>query len=281
MTSPRIVVFGYSDMGHACLSHLIAAKENIAAVYTHEDHKGEKIWFPSVFELARKNGIPVFTEENFLDKQGSSRFHSLKPDLVFSFYYRNLIPTNILKEPTLGAFNMHGSFLPKYRGRAPVNWAVLNGETETGATLHVMTEKADAGDIVDQEKVTIGPDETAAMVQKKVTAAGVIVLKRQLDNLKAGRAPRLPQNAAQATYFGRRRPEDGEIDWNWPAVRIHNLIRAVTHPYPGAYGVVNGKKQFIWKSRLVRKDEAASSDRLQIICGDGQRLEILEIGDKS
>lgn len=264
MNKPTILVFAYSDLGHACLKYLVDRGENVVGVYTHEDKPGETIWFPSVQQFALDHSIPVRTEEVL-------REISEQPDLIFSFYYRNLIPTGILSLPKLGAYNMHGSLLPLYRGRAPINWAVLNGETKTGATLHVMTEKADAGDIVDQEKVSIGPNDTAADVQASVTQAAVAVLARQIENLKTGRAPRIPQDPSSASYFGRRHPKDGEIDWVWPAARIHNLVRAVTHPYPGAFAFLAGEKTWIWKTSLT----PTNKNGLIVTCGDGKPLEIL------
>ncbi len=273
MSSPRIVVFAYSDVGHACLNYLIESRANIVCVYTHQDNPWEKLWFPSVAKLARAHSIPIRIAENLQDKKEAEFLASLSPELMFSFYYRNMIPQTVLNLPRLGAYNMHGSYLPKYRGRAPVNWAVLNGETQTGATLHVMVKKPDAGDIVDQQAVAIGPDDTAAEVQERVTKAAVAVLSRQIDNLKAGRAPRTPQNQSEASYFGRRRPEDGEIDWDWPAARIHNLVRAVTHPYPGAFGKISSEKISIWKTRLQPID----NDGLVVTAGDGKKLEILSL----
>jgi methionyl-tRNA formyltransferase len=277
------VVFAYSGVGHACLKKLIEKKENVVAVYTHLDRAGENIWFPSVANLAMENKIPVMTEENLSAAAEQDRIAALKADIIFSFYYRNLIPLNVLGLAKLGAFNMHGSFLPKYRGRAPVNWAVLNGETETGATLHVMTEKADAGDIVDQEKVTIGPDETAFVVQEKVTQAAVTILDRQLENLKKGSAPRIKQNVADATYFGRRGPQDGEILWSWPAQRVHNLVRALSHPYPGAFAMIAGQRCVIWQTRLREPGEGQvgelqeSGGRAQVLCGDKKFIEIVRV----
>lgn len=273
---PRIVVFAYSELGHACLAQLIHAQENVVAVYTHEDNAQEKIWFSSVAELARENNIPVYLDIDFEDEMELERLRSFSPDLMFSFYYRDLIPLSILKIPRLGAYNMHGSLLPKYRGRAPINWAVINGETETGATLHAMTEKADAGDIVDQERVDIAPDDTAAQVQRKVTAAALLILGRQIEDLKVGKAPRRAQDSSQATYFGRRRPDDGEIDWSWSARQIHNLIRAVTRPYPGAFGDIKGERYTIWKSRLIDGALPRETNGLTVMCGDGQYLELQE-----
>ena len=260
MTSkPRIVVFAYSDVGHACLSLLLERGANVVAVYSHKDAPGETLWFPSVADLARKKGIPLHLNADFKTENDIEVFTALIPDLILSFYYRELVPAAAFEQAHLGAFNMHGSLLPKYRGRAPVNWAVALGEKETGATLHVMTALADAGDIVDQEAVPIGPDDTAAEVQAHVKDAAVIVLGRQLDALYAGTAPRKPQDKSAATKFGRRRPEDGEIVWSRPAADIHNLVRAVSHPYPGAYAAVAGATLKIWLTK--RADGAPSVPR--------------------
>lgn len=275
-TSPRILVFAYSDVGHACLKLLLDHGENVVGVYTHEDQPGEALWFPSVRQLAMDYSIPVSTQENL--RQDFARIQQLSAELIFSFYYRKLIPMSVVGLPRLGAYNMHGSYLPKYRGRAPVNWAVLNGETRTGATLHFMVEEPDAGDIVDQEAVPIGPDDTSALVQSEVTKAAVRVLLRQIENLKTGTAPRKPQDHTKASYFGRRKAEDGQINWSWPAVRIHNLVRAVTHPYPGAFGDLNGEPVVIWKTRLSVPHPAC--DGLFVRCGDENNIEIMSLQKK-
>jgi methionyl-tRNA formyltransferase len=283
MTAPRIVVFGYSDVGHACLTHLLERRANVVAVYTHEDAPGERLWFPSVRELAAEHGIPVHLDVDLSHADALDELRALEPELILSFYYRALLPRDVLALPRLGAFNMHGSLLPKYRGRAPVNWAVLHGETETGATLHVMTPRADAGDIVDQEAVPIGPNDTAAEVQACVRDAAVTVLTRQLHALLRGDAPRRPQDPALATTFGRRRPEDGAFDWSWPATRIHNLVRAVTHPYPGATTALAGRAVHVWRthdgrwpSNGARQGEMRLiDDRLYVACGDGHWIEII------
>lgn len=246
MTEPGIIVFGYHDVGYECLEALLQGRRRVLAVFTHRDHPGENIWFKSVAGLARQHRIPVHTPESVNTPEWIARIRELEPDIIFSFYYRNLICQEILDLPRLGAFNMHGSLLPKYRGRVPVNWAVLNGETETGATLHYMVNRPDAGDIVDQQAVPIGPRDTAQDVFIKVTAAARKILERRLDAIEQGRAPRRPQDEAQATYYGGRKPEDGRIDWRADARRIFDLIRAVTHPYPGAFTEVDGRRFYVW-----------------------------------
>jgi len=269
-----LVVFAYHDVGYDCLDLLIGRRERIAAVFTHEDNPDEQIWFRSVAELARRHGIPVHTPASVNTPEWIAHIRALQPGLIFSFYYRNMICQEILDLPPLGAFNMHGSLLPKYRGRVPVNWAVLHGEKETGVTLHYMVKRADAGDIVDQQAVPIGPKETALEIFRKVTAAARIVLERRLDQLKRGTAPRRRQNEAEAAYFGGRKPEDGRIDWTQSAASIFNLIRAVTHPYPGAFTTVEGRRLFIWWAEPVPSCQGTpgvvcSTTPLRITTGDG------------
>lgn len=249
MTDPVIVVFAYHDVGYECLDALLKRGARVAAVFTHADNPDETIWFKSVAMLARSAGIPVFTPDNVNAPEWVERIRELGPDLVFSFYYRNLIGQAILDLPRLGAFNMHGSLLPKYRGRVPINWAIIHGESRTGATLHHMVRRADAGDIVDQEAVEIGAQETAQEVFVKVTAAARTVLERQLERLCRGEAPRRTQDESQASYYGGRKPEDGRIDWNRNARDIFNLVRAVTRPYPGAFTELDGKTLYIWWAR--------------------------------
>ena len=274
MNKPAILVFAYHDVGYECLDVLIQNDENIVAVITHRDNPDEEIWFRSVAGLANKYGIPVYTPESVNTPSWIEQIRSWEPDLIFSFYYRNMIAEEILNIPSLGAFNMHGSLLPRYRGRVPINWAVLNGEKETGVTLHHMVKKADAGDIVDQEKVLIGPEDTAQEVFTKCVAAARLVLTRQLEALTQGTAPRRAQDESQATTFGRRKPEDGRIDWTMDAEKIYNLIRAVTQPYPGAFTEAGGKKLFIWWAKPNagpegKPGQVVSIDPLIIATGSG------------
>jgi methionyl-tRNA formyltransferase len=247
VSKKSIVVCAYHNVGYRCLEELIRQEADVALVFTHDDSPSEEIWFQSVRELARKHGIPVLTSDINLG-ENVERVKEVAPDLLLSFYYRNMIRAEVLEIPRLGALNIHGSYLPKYRGRVPVNWAVINGESETGATLHYMVEKPDAGDIVDQEKVGIAFTDTALDVFNKVTGAAVEVLARSYPLLIAGKAPRRPMELSSGSYFGGRRPADGCIDWSRSAVEIYNLIRGVTHPYPGAFTYLGGKKVLIWSA---------------------------------
>jgi methionyl-tRNA formyltransferase len=246
MPAPRILFFGYSEVGHDCLSLLLERGDNVVALMTHEDNPNEKIWFKTPALAAREKGIPVHTPEKVGTPEWVERIAQMRPDLILSVYYRSMISTKILGLARLGAFNMHGSLLPRYRGRAPINWAVLNGEPRIGMTLHRMVREPDAGAIVDQEGVDIGPRDTAEQALSKVLPCARRVLARQIGALLAGTARETPQDLSQATYFGGRKPEDGRIDWGRPTAQIFNLVRAVTDPYPGAFTDVGGARLMVW-----------------------------------
>jgi methionyl-tRNA formyltransferase len=221
----------------------------IAALFTHEDSPSEEIWWRGCAELARTHRIPVFTPEK-LDRSWIERIAALEPAVIYSFYYRNLIADDVLRLAKRGAYNLHGSMLPKYRGRAPVNWMLVNGEAEAGATLHHMVARADAGDIVAQRALPITDDDTALTLYRKIVPVAGAIVRECHPAIVSGTAPRRPQLLAEGSYYGRRRPDDGRIDWNWPARRIFNLVRAVTYPYPGAFGEANGRKLFIWQAKI-------------------------------
>ena len=236
----RAVVFAYHNVGVRCLRVLLGRGVEVALVVTHTDQPGEEIWFDSVARHAAWHGIPVVTPDNPNTEATLAQVRSAAPEFIFSFYYRQMLGQPLLSLAPRGAYNMHGSLLPRYRGRAPVNWAVLHGEQETGATLHRMLEKPDAGDIVAQESVPILPDDTAVEVFQKVTVAAEVALWRCLPDLLAGTAHPRPQDLAQGSYFGGRSAADGAIDWYAGVRAIHNLVRAVAPPYPGAFATADG-----------------------------------------
>jgi methionyl-tRNA formyltransferase len=245
----RCVLFAYHEMGYACMETLIAMGAPIAALLTHQDAPGEEIWWRSCADLARANSIAVHTP----DKMGAAEIAqvaALRPAIIYSFYYRNLLPPELLTLAPRGACNLHGSLLPKYRGRSPVNWMLANGEREAGATLHHMVARADAGDIVAQRAVEITDDDTALTLYRKIVPFGAALIREYHPLIASGTAPRRAQDLAQGSYFGRRKPEDGRIDWHWPARRIFNLVRAVTHPYPGAFGFIGSRKVYIWTAKI-------------------------------
>jgi methionyl-tRNA formyltransferase len=245
------VVFAYHNVGKRCLEVLLAHGVKISLVVTHRDNPNENIWFDSVAELAALHGIPTITPDNPNTPEVIEQIRVLQPDFFFSFYYREMLKPALLELPKRGALNMHGSLLPKYRGRVPVNWAIIKGETETGATLHYMTEKPDNGDIVAQQSVPILPNDTAFEVFQKVTVAAEMALHSCLPALLAGTAPRLKQDLSQGGYFGGRKPEDGIVDWSLDADSIHNLVRAVAPPYPGATTRLLGKPMRILQTLVT------------------------------
>lgn len=282
----RAVVFAYHNVGVRCLSVLLAHGVDVVCVVTHQDSPSETIWFDSVAELATRHGIPVITPEDPNDPAIVAELAALQPDFLFSFYYRLMLKAPLLALPKRGAWNMHGSLLPKYRGRVPVNWAIIHGERETGATLHQMVEKPDAGGILAQQAVPILPDDTAFDVFNKVTLAAEMALDRVLPDLLAGRAVAKPQNLAAGSYFGGRKAEDGRIDWTQPAARVHNLIRAVAPPYPGAYADTAKGRLKVLRSLHPTGETGPYGGRptlfvrnghLYAECGDGRLLRLLAV----
>ncbi len=268
----RIVVCAYHNVGYACLEELLLQNADVALVFTHEDSPNEEIWFKSVRELAEKHGIPVCTS-SINEPENRDSVARIAPDFILSFYYRNMIDVGVLGLASGGALNLHGSFLPKYRGRVPVNWAVINGETETGATLHYMTAKPDAGDIVDQEKVPITFADTAFDVFTSLTGAATAIIRRSWPRLVAGTAPRIPMDLGQGSYYGGRTPADGLIDWSKSAVQIYNLVRGVTHPYPGAFTRLGDATVTVWGAWPVlgtaEPGRVVSREPLVVGTGDG------------
>ena len=280
----RAVVFAYHNVGVRCLKVLLARGVDVALVVTHRDNPSETIWFESVAALCEEEGIPAITPEDPASPELFARVADARPDFIFSFYYRHMLPVELLALAPQGAYNMHGSLLPKYRGRVPVNWAVLHGETETGATLHRMAAKPDAGAIVAQTAVPILPDDTAYEVFGKLTVAAEQTLWNVLPAMLAGRTPMIPNDLGKGSYFGGRKPEDGRIDWSQPAEAVYNLHRAVAPPYPGAWTIVEGKTFIIDKARLARRmlpdllpGLAVVDNCIFGVCGDSRALLIHQL----
>jgi UDP-4-amino-4-deoxy-L-arabinose formyltransferase/UDP-glucuronic acid dehydrogenase (UDP-4-keto-hexauronic acid decarboxylating) len=251
VTRVRAVVFAYHNMGIIGIRALLSNGFEVPMVFSHADDPKENRWFGSVAEFCREKGIPVHLPGKVNDPPWPQRILAASPDLLFSFYYRSMLGKEILSIPRLCAMNLHGSLLPKYRGRAPVNWVLVHGETETGVTLHVMTEKPDAGDIVAQAAVPIAFEDTALTLYGKMEKAAERLLSEILPRIAAGEIPRRRNELEKGSYFGGRKPEDGRIDWTRSAVEIYNLIRAVTRPYPGAFSMLGGEKCLVWRALPV------------------------------
>ncbi|MBV1806619.1 bifunctional UDP-4-amino-4-deoxy-L-arabinose formyltransferase/UDP-glucuronic acid oxidase ArnA [Pseudomonas viridiflava] len=273
--SIKAVVFAYHDIGCVGLQALLESGYHIAAVFTHADDPSEKTFFGSVAQLCAQHDIPVHAPEDPNHPLWIERVGKLDPDFIFSFYYRRLLSEPLLACASKGAFNLHGSLLPRYRGRAPANWVLVNGERETGVTLHQMVKRADAGPIMAQQRVPISALDTALTLHGKLRKAAANLLSDALPLLARGRLPGMPQDESQATCFGRRTPADGLIDWARPAAQLNNLIRAVTQPYPGAFCPVGEHKLIVWSARVEEADHGLAPgtvidcDPLRIACGEG------------
>ncbi|KAB0569057.1 bifunctional UDP-4-amino-4-deoxy-L-arabinose formyltransferase/UDP-glucuronic acid oxidase ArnA [Pseudomonas sp. R11F] len=270
----KAVVFAYHDIGCAGIEALLAAGYDIAAVFTHADDPKENNFYGSVAQLCARNGIPVHAPEDANHPLWIERIAKLNPDFIFSFYYRNLLSEALLATAKKGAFNLHGSLLPKYRGRAPANWVLVNGETETGVTLHRMVKRADAGAILAQQKVIIDRTDTGLTLHAKLRDAATNLLRDALPQLAQGKLAETAQDESQATYFGRRTAADGKLDWKKPAEELFNLVRAVTQPYPGAFCAVGEHKLIVWQAEVLKGNEGLAPGRvisvnpLRIACGE-------------
>lgn len=281
-SSNTAVVFAYHNIGVHSIKVLLARGINIALVITHNDNPNEHIWFKSVASLCAEYHIPTLIESR--PNQLIKKVAEIAPDFIFSFYYRTMLPMTLLSLAKRGAYNLHGSLLPKYRGRSPVNWAILHGETETGVTLHEMVEKPDAGAIIALTSVPILPDDTAYDVFAKLTAASEQTLWTAIPQLIAGTAPRIVNDLTNGSYFSGRKPEDGRINWQQSAEEIYNLHRAVAPPYPGAFIEQNWHRFIIKQARLVDAPKPNLPQGLYIlgntifgICGDGRAIKINEL----
>ena len=271
----KAVVFAYHDMGCLGVQAVLDAGYDIAAIFTHADNPGENAFFGSVSRLAADAGIPVYAPDDVNHPIWAERIGQLAPDVIFSFYYRHLLSDAILALAPAGAFNLHGSLLPKYRGRAPLNWVLVNGESETGVTLHRMVKRADAGAIVAQQRVAISPDDTALTLHHKLCQTARRVLEQALPAIERKEIHDVQQNESEATYFGRRTPEDSFLTWNRPATTLHNMVRAVAAPWPGAFSYSGTQKFTIWSSRVHAQNQTAqpgtviSVSPLLIACSEG------------
>lgn len=271
----KAVVFAYHDMGCLGVQAVLDAGYDIAAIFTHADNPAENAFFGSVSRLAAEAGIPVYAPDDVNHPVWTERISQLAPDVIFSFYYRHLLSDAILEQAPAGAFNLHGSLLPKYRGRAPLNWVLVNGESETGVTLHRMVKRADAGAIIAQQRVAISPDDTALTLHHKLCQTARQVLEQALPAIKRRETRDVLQNESEATYFGRRTPADSFLTWDRPATTLHNMVRAVAAPWPGAFCYSGTQKFTLWSSRVHAQNNSAqpgtviSVSPLLIACSEG------------
>lgn len=283
-----ILFVGGGAVGSRVLRHLLDGGHPVRAVVGMRDHPHETVQAEPVMRaLCAERGV-AYGGADLRAAALGELIRDRGTDFLLTTGYRRLIPPEVYGLCRRGAVGSHFSLLPRYRGFAPVNWAVLNGESRTGVSLFHLAAGMDAGDLVDQAALEVGPDETAGEVLERATALFLEVLDRQLPALLEGRAPRLPQDESQATYTCARVQEDGLIDWNWPAERVHALVRALSHPFPGAFTTYGGRPLTVWRTRLPAERRRyvglvpgrvvgrSPDGAVQVLAGDGV-IELLRV----
>lgn len=264
----RTVFLGASRLGYECCRALLASGKEIAHIFTlpetfsikyaGEDRRAVKnALHADLRELGVEFGVPV-TEVNGKLGGHEAAFKALAPDFILAIGWYHMIPSPILKLPPKGTAGIHASLLPKYRGNAPLVWAMIEGERETGVSFFYFSEGVDEGDLIGQKAFPIEREDTIAEVLAKATEASIELLLETYDAIARGTLESVPQDHTMATVYPPRKPEDGEIDWAWPAERIRNFIRAQTRPYPGAFAIIEGKKVTIWDASVEETREGGT-----------------------
>jgi methionyl-tRNA formyltransferase len=265
----RVVMFGYQTWGHRTLQALLDSEHEVPLVVTHprSDHAYEKIWDDSVAELAEKHGVPVLIRNRPDDLAGSLR--EVDPDVIVATNWRTWIPPEVFNLPRLGTLNVHDSLLPAYAGFAPLIWALINGEEEVGVTAHMMDDELDAGDIVLQRAVPVGPtDTTTDLFHRTLELFGPITVDG-LALIASGRTDWVKQDRTRASFFHKRSIEDSRVDWTWPADEIERLVRAQSDPYPNAFTFHRGERVRILSAAVSRGRYGGTPGRVFIREGDG------------
>jgi len=252
-TKKTIAFFGASTRAISFLERLIELRPgDEIIVFSFREDPWEPPFFDQLNEIANSSGNEFVNMKSIGPRKLAEVLGDRTLDVMFAVGWRYLIPPSVYEQTTSASVVFHDSLLPAYRGFAPTNWAIINGETESGATMFIMSETVDSGPIIDQEKIVIGPDETISEVAEKVTAAYLALLEKNVDGLLSGEFSVSPQDEALATLTTKRVPADGEIDWSGSSASIHNLVRALSAPWPGAYTTLKGERLMIWStSRYV------------------------------
>ena len=280
----KCVVLAYHNVGRAGIEALERNGFEISAIFTHKDNPSENIWFGSVAELAGERGIPVFAPEEINHPVWIGRIRAMAPDFLFSFYYRDLVGEELLSIPKHGCINLHGSLLPKYRGAAPIQWAVLNGDAVTGVSTMYLDREMDTGDVIYTEQTPVGEFETAGELFDRLAVMGADLLVRTLQDIDAGAAPRTPQDHSAATYTRPLTRDDSPIDWDQSPRAIIKHICGL-EPWPVATAQLGGQTFKIhaadYSDRSTRKAPgtivAAGKDGVTVACADGQTVRITQL----
>lgn len=276
----NIFLFAGSRRGYAVLKKLIAARASIAGILCLVEDPHEEQFHPKIAAIAKEHAIPVFFSNETKPSDYATVLRQIKPDVAFAIGWRYLIVKEAYDIPPKGTLIIHDSLLPQYRGFAPMNWAIINGEKKTGVTLFHIAEGVDCGPIVDQLATEINLNDTAKTVDERIIALYEEIIVKNLPALANGTATKRPQDESLATYTCKRTPQDGEINWQQSAWQIYNLVRGLTHPFPGAYTTLRGKKIFIWDAELPTIKEkyvgnipgrvtGKKNGKIEVLTGDG------------
>ena len=281
----RIVFLGTPDFAVASLRRLVEEGHTLCGVFTQPDkpkNRGHKLAFSPVKEYALTKELPVFQPARIRDPEAVAQLAELQPELIVAAAYGQILPEEILQMPPLGAINVHSSLLPKYRGAAPINWAILNGETETGVTIMDMVRELDAGDMILQKRTPIDPAENAQQLTARLAELGAEALAEAVDLLAAGNAVRTPQNGAESTYAPMLSKELSPVDWTRPAHAISCQVRGLI-PWPcAATDVIHGETMTLFAVEETGAETAAAPGTIvgagkagiDVACGDGKLLRI-------
>lgn len=256
--APRIAFIGCVAEGRRSLEALLAQGEHVTAIFTLNPSAAATVCGAVGWrDLAAHHGIPLLEVASMKDPQAVRALRALRPDLVFCVGWTQLLPPAVLAIPPLGVIGFHASLLPLYRGRAPVNWALIHGETRTGNTMLALDDGVDTGDIIAQRDFPITAEDTCGTLYDKVARSEVEMIAEVMPLIRAGQMPRRPQDSRLATLMPRRRPEDGAIDWRRGTAELDRWVRALTHPYPGAFTSLNGSRVWVWKAAVSARAPGA------------------------
>lgn len=269
----RVAMFGYQTWGHRTLQALLDSDHEVVLVVTHpkSDHAYEKIWDDSVAELAEKNDVPVLLRNRPDDPELLTALREARPDIIVANNWRTWLPPEVYDLPPHGTLNVHDSLLPAYAGFSPLIWALINDEPRVGVTAHRMNAALDAGDVLVQRSVPVGPADTATDLFHRTVDLIAPIVRESLDLIAAGKdvGQWVPQDRARASFFHKRSLEDSRIDWTWPAERLERLVRAQSDPYPNAFTFHRTERLRIVSAGVSEGFYGGTPGRIFIREGDG------------